>query len=395
MTVDFPDSLTFSMRASGDEIVHAEVFWRPAGSAATSMAEAVVTPGDPASAEHTVDTRVNYIPPGLNLEYFWRVTTSGGAIHQSETETTRYLDTRFEWSSLETGLVNVYWYQGNDEFANNVSNAANRTLVRLFEQYGLATTKPMNIVVYANDRDFTGAMRPNSADWIGGVAYSGLSLIIVQLDPVSSANREIGRMIPHEVAHVVIHHAASNPYNSPPPWLDEGLATWIQETPDTRLAPILDRAVREGRLIPVPALRSSFPLDPDQAMLSYAQSVSVVEFLVETYGDETTGRLVTIYQDEVTHNQALEQVLGMSIEELDAAWKVWLDYPGDKVEDPLASATPDTSVLWLVFACGGALIFTLSMVGFFFWHTRSYRDVEEEEETEIAGSEPSDSLLQP
>lgn len=395
MLVDFPERLTFTMTSTGDDITGAEVFWRPLGSTATSMAEVIVAPGNPNSAVYTVDTRVNYIPPGLNLEYFWRVTTTDGAVHQSETKTAQYLDTRFEWSSLETGLVNIYWYQGNDAFANTVAHAANRTLVHLLDEFGLATTEPMNIMVYANDRDFSGAMRPNSADWIGGVAYSGLSLIIVQLDPVSSASGEVGRMIPHEVAHVVIHHAAANPYNSPPPWLDEGLSTWVQETPDTRLDPILDRAVREGRLIPLPALRSSFPLDPDQAMLSYAQSLSVVEYLVETYGEETTGQLVTIYQEEVTHDRALQMVLGVDIEELDTAWKTWLNYPGDNVEDPLASATPRTSIIWLVVACGAAVMFTMGMVGFFFWHTRSYRDLEEDIEPQIADQEPPEPLAQP
>ncbi len=395
MTVNFPDRLTFTMTAIGDDIVTAEVYWRPSGSTATSMAAATISPGDPVTAEHTVDTRTNYIPPGLHLEHFWRVITSDGAVHQSAIQTSHYLDTRFDWSAMETGLVNVYWYQGSEGFANDIARSANRTLTRLYEDFGLTTTTPMNIMVYASDNDFSGAMRPNSADWIGGVAYSGLSLIIVQIDPVSGANREIGRMIPHEVAHVVIHHAAANPYNSPPPWLDEGLSTWIQETPDTRLPPILDRAVREGRLIPVPALRSGFPLDPDQAMLSYAQSVSVVEFVVETWGEESAGRLVSIYQDEVTHNQALEEVLGMSIEELDIAWKAWLDYPGDKVEDPLASAKPDTSIIWLVLACGGATLFTLGMVGFFFWHTRSYREVEEEYVPESGSLDTPEPPLQP
>src|SRR5690606_38205328 len=36
MTVNFPDRLTFTMTAIGDDIVTAEVYWRPSGSTATS-----------------------------------------------------------------------------------------------------------------------------------------------------------------------------------------------------------------------------------------------------------------------------------------------------------------------------------------------------------------------
>src|SRR5690606_20247509 len=122
-------------------------------------------------------------------------------------------------------------------------------------------------LAYASGDDFSGALVANSADWIGGVAHSSLSLILGNIAPGGRASQEIRRMIPHEVSHVVVAHASDNPYNSPPPWLDEGLATFIQEVDDPRLETALDRAVREGRLIPLGALRSSFPADPDQALL--------------------------------------------------------------------------------------------------------------------------------
>ena len=381
-TADFPASITFSAEVSSQAAIdRAQLYWRISGAAATTMAEVAAPGPGEAQLTHIVDTTVQYVPPGIEIEHYWVVTASDGEQTRSNADTFIYADTRFEWEHLEAGLINVWWYQGSREFAENVAHSANQTLFDLESNFGLQTGEPVRIWVYPNGRDFSSALRPNSADWIGGVAFSSLSLIIAQIQPGTNAPREIDRMIPHEVSHVVVHHAANNPYNSPPPWLDEGMATFVQRAGDPRLGPILDRAVREGRLIPIGALRSSFPLDSDQALLSYAQSLSVVTYLVETYGTAQVGSLVSVYQTEVTHDAAIESVLGITMEQLDADWKAWLGYQGDTVEDAFAAASdpPGPARWWFVFGLGGAMAFAVGMVAFFFWRTRQYADTDDAE----------------
>jgi hypothetical protein len=378
--VDFPDSIEFSMSAKTDlEVERVQVFWRAAGSAATTMADARFQHTVDLEASYSADMTVRYLPPGLDLLYYFLVTSSNGETFQSPTETLFYIDTRFEWDSIQAGLVNVWWYQGSEEYASEVAHSANSTLLLLDDEYGITTSEPVRIVMYGNDRDFASALRPNSAEWIGGVAYSSLSLIIAHVRPGTNAQREIDRMIPHEVSHVAMHHASANPYNSPPPWLDEGLATYVQAVGDPRLAPALDRAVRDGRLIPIGALRSSFPLDPDLALLSYAESLSIVTFIAETYGRQTVGDLATIYQQEVTHDEAVERVLGMTVEDLDAAWKAWLGYAGDRPDAQLAAGGNEaTGRTWLAVILGASFTLSASFVAFLFWRTRKYADTDQE-----------------
>ncbi len=125
-------------------------------------------------------------------------------------------------------------------------------------------------------------------------------------------------MIPHEVSHLILDQATENPWNSPPNWLDEGLAVYNQETPDSDLPGILDEAVDDGELIPVRALSSSFPVDPDQAYLSYAESHSIVTYIIEELGESELAELIAIFREEVSYDEAVERALGMSVEELDA-----------------------------------------------------------------------------
>ncbi|HEX5501217.1 MAG TPA: peptidase MA family metallohydrolase, partial [Thermomicrobiales bacterium] len=141
---------------------------------------------------------------------------------------------------------------------------------------------------------------------------------------------EVRRVIPHEMSHQLLYQATDNPYGGPPHWLDEGLAVYNQETPDGEFGTMLRQAVRDGALIPVRALNSNFPLDPDQALLSYAESLSVVQFIVKTYGDAKLGRLLTSFKDELSYDEALQAALGVDTDGLDRAWKASLGYQGDR-----------------------------------------------------------------
>lgn len=390
---DFPKTIDFTLVAEANvTVVDVQLFWRAEGSGAFTLAEPEFTPGETIQARYQADMSVRYLPPGLDIEYFWRVTDRNGNVHESPPATVFYIDERFDWQSIDGGLLSVWWHDGSEDYARDILNAANRTLIQLDEIYGLQADEPIRIIVYANGRDFGSAMPPNSADWIGGVAYSPLNHIIAQIAPGGGAARETSRMIPHEVSHVVVHQASRNPYNSPPPWLDEGLATYVQETDDGRLEPVLDRAVREGRLIPLGALKSSFPLDPDQALLSYAESVSVVAYLVENFGSATVGELVSVYRNEVSHDQAVESVLGMSIKELDARWKSSLGYAGDRPLDSQESGVNVSAmvivgsmVLLAAAIAGGVVISAL-------WKTRAYRETEDED---LLDSGPKDQIESP
>ena len=41
---------------------------------------------------------------------------------------------------------------------------------------------------------------------------------------------EVGRVVPHEISHQVLHQATDNPFSRPPQWLNEGLAVYWQES---------------------------------------------------------------------------------------------------------------------------------------------------------------------
>lgn len=335
---DFPEWIAFRLEVESESIIEqVALYWHAADDPTLSAVFPEIEPDTVVQLEHEVDMTIDYLPPSVDIAYFWRVIDVDGHTTESPEQTLFYMDDGQKWREMTDGLVTVYWYAGDDDFAQAMLDGANGAIERLSARFDVVADQPVRVVIYGEEDDFNDALPPNSADWIGGQAHPELHLFVGLVE--AGDESEGRRLIPHEVSHLILHQATENPFNGPPDWLDEGLAVYNQELEDSWMDGVLEDAVDEGRLIPVRALNASFPLDPDQALLSYAESRSIVQYIIEELGDERMADLVAIFRSEVSFDEAVEGALGMSIDELDAAWKAWLGYEGDDI----AGAHSDTA----------------------------------------------------
>ena len=335
----FPERITFELTVASDgpPITAARLFYRPVAAEVTSLAVAEVRAAQQITIRQVVDMRANYLPPGLDVQYVWSLTDAAGNEFTTAPQRFLYQDERFPWRAVSGGQVTVYYYSGDEAFGRDILATAQRTIAGLGVRFGVAGTRPVHIVVYGNGRDFAGSLPANSAEWIGGQAHPELGLIVTGIGPEGGNAAEIRRVIPHEVSHLLLHEATTNPYGGVPHWLDEGLAVYNQETADGSLDALLARAVASGALLPARALNSNFPLDPTAARLSYAESVSLVRFLIARYGDAKLGELLRWFGAELSPDEALTRVYGFDTDGLDREWKASLNYAGDRPDATLAN----------------------------------------------------------
>lgn len=324
---DFPSGITFDLVAEAGPaaIATVQLLYGTARSGALTVVDLPVEQGARATLSHTLDTRVYYFPPGTELTYRWVITDVAGNETATEPQRVVYHDERFPWSERTERNVTVFWYKGGASFGQELIDVSTRTLDRLQGQVGAELTEPVRIYIYADNRDMRSALESNSVEWIGGQAHPELGIIVGAIAPGDSA--EIERLVPHELSHQVLHQATDNPYGGTPIWFDEGLAVHNQERRDEGWDELVADAAREGRLIPLEALAGSFPADPDQAILSYAQSRDVVEFIIATYGETKLSELVAAFAAATPLDVALPQVLGRDVDELDADWRATLPAP--------------------------------------------------------------------
>ncbi|MDP9363740.1 MAG: peptidase MA family metallohydrolase [Chloroflexota bacterium] len=321
---NFPDGVAFALDATAaTPIERVELLYAAAGQETLNLVTPDHVPGTEVAVEHQLDLRGGALPPGVDVEYRWRLLDAAGNATETEPRTVFWRDDRFDWDEIAGDRVRVYAYAGDDPFNQAVLETAERTLDRLEPTYGARLVDPVRIWVYASPDDFAGALRPNTEPWIGGAAYPVLGLIHAVLPTAEAA--EIGRVVPHEVSHVLLHQATRNPFNTSPNWLDEGLATYAQEVADPAYPDLVRAAATEGRLESVRTLNAQFPYDAEGARLAYAQSLSLVEHILDVHGTDGMARLIAVFREGVSFDDAVRRALGISLDELDAEWRGGLD----------------------------------------------------------------------
>ncbi len=100
--------------------------------------------------------------------------------------------------------------------------------------------------------------------------------------------------------------------------MDEGLATYVQNENDSNW---LNLAIKQNKLISVRTLSSPFSAVAEQAYISYAESHSIVSFLLTTYGKDEMVQLLNVFHEGATYDDALQQVYGFDQDGLDQLWR--------------------------------------------------------------------------
>ncbi|MCG8347845.1 MAG: hypothetical protein MI924_08715 [Chloroflexales bacterium] len=335
---DFPNNITFLLEAESDAapITQVKLLYGAARQETLTEVHVEITPGQRVQAQHKLDTQVTYLPPGTDLVYRWLIHDEDGTTLETSAQDLVYHDQRFTWQEQTARSVTVFWYQGGADFGDTLMQTAIRTIDRLQDEIGADVKDPIKIYIYASNRDMRPALQSNEVEWVGGQAWPDLGLIVGAIE--SGNTDEIQRLIPHELSHQVLHQAVDNPYGGLPVWFDEGLAVYNQEIADPGFTELLDAAASEGRLIPLEALSSGFPADPDQAALSYAQSHSIVDYIITTYGETALRELTVAFSQATPVEQALSETLGIGVDDLDAAWRETL--PGARANVAPRAPTP-------------------------------------------------------
>jgi hypothetical protein len=270
--------------------------------------------------------KIGGLPPGAIVNYWWRVTDAGGNRLETAPAQVRYDDLRYQWRELTEGKVTVYWYKGNDAFAQELMSTAQQALQRLADATGASLEKQAELYIYGSQQDLLGAM-VYPQEWTGGVAFTGYSIMAIGIAPGDISWGKIATA--HELTHLVIHQVTLNPYNDLPTWLDEGLAMYNENAGllEPGFATYLMKAVADNSLISVQSLASPFSANADEAILSYAESYSLVEYLIATYGQGKMLELLNTFRQGSGYDVALEKVYGFNMDGLNSLWR---DYVSDK-----------------------------------------------------------------
>ncbi|NOT05486.1 MAG: hypothetical protein HOP27_12890 [Anaerolineales bacterium] len=323
VTFSFPETATFSARLAADANITSVVleYGNEQQTCGDVIAKAFpqFTPAKNVDVEWTWDMRQSgSLPPGTSLWWRWRYTDQTGGEYLSETKTATWLDDTHKWQTITSDFLRLHWYDGNKEFAQDLLNAGQQGLSRNAEQAGLIPDAPIDVYVYSSYQDLQDSILFEPS-WTGGSAYAEHNIVIVGL---SQGDTEYDRnVVIHELTHVLVGHFTFSCLNDLPSWLEEGLAVYSEGKLDSDSQIQFDQAIQNNELVSVRSLSAGFSEEFSKATLSYSQSFSIVEYLIETHGQDKMTELLSTLRDGNAIEPALINIYGFDLDGLEDAWR--------------------------------------------------------------------------
>ena len=316
----FGGELVFQIELESEVPVNQITLVLQAPGISTFVGEALFTP--PGQAQFVYNLAQRPLPAFSNITYSYHLTLENGESVETPIYSFTYLDNRYNWQELIEEPFHIYWYEGEIILAQEVRDAAVSGLEQVLELLQQpAENKPIVIFIYSSEEELQSTLASVGQTWVGGHADPGLGSIVVSLPPGVDQSLEIQRLIPHEIAHILLYRFMGNEYQYLPAWVNEGIASQMEvfSRPDYDL--ILEKAEGERGLIPFAHLCIAFPVDSDLVLLSYAQSNSMLDYIQREYGVTGIQAMIYAYDQGVSCERGVEVALGITLEELEKDWK--------------------------------------------------------------------------
>ena len=132
-------------------------------------------------------------------------------------------------------------------------------------------------------------------------------------------------LLPHEIGHIVFREVIGR--HAVPVWLEEGVASYLEPARRFGAKKRVQDAMEDGSFIPLAKLNKTSPRemsDPKQIELFYAESVSLLNFLIEKFGIDRFNQVCDKIRDGKSFERAIKLTL-FGVQGLDDLSRMWED----------------------------------------------------------------------
>ena len=265
---------------------------------------------------YTYDVQQNPIRPFANISYWYTLSLQNGENVNSQEYFFQYTDNRFPWQTLKSDLVEVNWYSSNTEYGKDAFDIMHQSILRFSNMISISEEEPIKLYLYASEGDLQENLTP------GGQAAddSKQRSLLVSIIPGVDQKALMEKQLPYELAHLLLYRKTGIAYSLLPTWLQEGIATQVEISPNSEFDFALAQAMEKQSLISLVTLCTSFPQDPASNSLAYAQANSFTTYLLKKYGQSGMEKLIQAYTGGFDCEQGVKTALGKTLSELEYDW---------------------------------------------------------------------------
>jgi hypothetical protein len=269
----------------------------------------------------------------------WTLTDTSGNQFTTPRQLLTFNDDRFDWQVVSDSGIQVQW-NGNRSTGPLLLDAAVDAVDRLQAEMGIELQNTVQFYIYDDYDDMRQALL-SVQDWAGAAAFDEYNIILMGVPP-NIADTWGVKTVSHELAHLVIgQFGRSCVGGRRPNWLDEGLAVYAEGEPQADVVATIEDGVRDNSFEPLRSLTGPFSAHGTEAGIAYGQSYSVVDFMLNSYGQEKMQQLILLLAAGEGYDEALTAVYGFNMDGLELAWREAVGLPP---RDIPPTPTPLTAV---------------------------------------------------
>ena len=224
------------------------------------------------------------------------------------------------WSSIE-GKHFIVMFTGSEGAARNIQEIAEDFYPKVTGDLGYSTNRKITIWFCESQKEFNRSVSAPIQDWAAGAAYPLRARVVIR-DPASLNNKKINlqRLVKHEITHVIFGLYIGRNLEYVPRWFNEGVAMYEAEEWSYGQYWTMLTGALSNSLIPLYELAEDFPQNESQARTAYAQSCSIVTYMVKEYGSNSLRECIHLIAEGRGIDEAMAGAIGIDTIWLERKW---------------------------------------------------------------------------
>jgi hypothetical protein len=186
----------------------------------------------------------------------------------------------------ESQHFNFYSSRGDSKVLDSLAIALESNYSRITNHLGIQIDKKINVKVFPNLKAFHAAINyPDAPDWVVGSCNGDELMMVSPLNPGSMHTyASLMQVIVHEFVHIAVSNARGDKgWTNLPRWLSEGYAQYEAGQINDNIRKSVEKSLIDKTPPTWEQLETASVMEFGN-MNGYGLSVTIVEFLVVTYG---------------------------------------------------------------------------------------------------------------
>lgn len=213
-----------------------------------------------------------------------------------------------------------YSTDGDIEVLDSLAITLENNYSRITNRLGIQIEEKINVKVFPNVKSFHVALdSPDAPDWLVGTSNGDELMMVSPMNPGSSHTYEsLMQVIVHEFVHTAVEYARREKESTElPRWLSEGYAQYEAGQINAYIRKLVKSSLIDKTPPTWTQLDTASPMEFG-SMNGYGLSVTIVEFLINTYGID---KLVLLIKEP----ENIEIIYDLSKNILENQWIQYLE----------------------------------------------------------------------